>query len=144
MAEYLLLDLETAPLPEAEQWVRVPKASGTLKDPIKIAADIAEKQAALRDKMALDWNTNQIVAFGMWSAVDDEPIVLTQAHTTEVELLECFKAEWKQHKKMIVFRGRQFDCPTIIQRCRAAVLWRWIARVESFTRIIGSSCCAGP
>ena len=51
----IIFDIETGPAPLEQLTAIMPEfeASGTLKDPVKIEADIAKKRAAWLDKAAL-------------------------------------------------------------------------------------------
>lgn len=61
----LILDLETAPLPDAPSWLDEPQAPANYKDPVKIAEYIREATASQLDKCALDIHTAQIIAVGV-------------------------------------------------------------------------------
>ncbi len=52
----------SAPLPNAADYLEPVTPDARLKDPEKIKADIADKEAARSGKLALDWNVGRIVA----------------------------------------------------------------------------------
>lgn len=101
----LILDLETAPLPEAAQFLdpipapELQPVNRGLKDPAKIAADLEAKQAAYQaalakweqqkaeapDACAVNPDLAQIVAAGYW--YDDFGHVLTRAEDSEAHII---------------------------------------------------------
>jgi len=72
MSKYI--DLETKPKPLAELEAIMPKfeAAKNIKDPAKIAADIAKKQAAFIEKAALSPFTGTIQAYGFYDEETEE------------------------------------------------------------------------
>ena len=61
---HLILDIETIAHPDAGPWVEPVVAAANLKDPVKIAASIAERTAERDDKLGLDPDCCRIVALG--------------------------------------------------------------------------------
>jgi DNA polymerase elongation subunit (family B) len=62
-------DIETGPLPTAELETMMPafEAPKNLKDPVKIAAAIAEKRADWLSDAALHPETGRVLAIGLWT-----------------------------------------------------------------------------
>ena len=57
----LYFDIETIGNPDAVSLLGPVKAAGNLKDPAKIAADLADKEAKRAERAALDCDTARIV-----------------------------------------------------------------------------------
>ncbi|MFH1157072.1 MAG: ribonuclease H-like domain-containing protein [Pseudomonadota bacterium] len=106
----LVFDLETIPDPTAMSCLQEIKPKANLKDPAKIAEDIAEKKQAQILSMGLDPACNMICCFGYCDANGPGSIMLTDAtHEAEKDLL--LKA-WDLMSKYDVFVGfnsRAFD-----------------------------------
>ena len=60
----IVIDLETAPLLNAADFMDPPEADKRLTDPVKVKADLAAKAATQKDRAAIDWNCARIVAAG--------------------------------------------------------------------------------
>ena len=125
----IIFDIETGPAPLEQLTAIMPEfeASGTLKDPVKIEADIAKKRAAWLDKAALRATTGQVLALG-WCVVEGairEPVAVMTGDETEI--IERFWAMTNAHPTkgmetvdhpMIGFYSNHFDLPFLIQRSR--------------------------
>jgi hypothetical protein len=135
----IVFDIETGPLPETELAELVPPfdpaevKTGNLKDPAKVAAKIAEVEAAQRreffDKAALDPLTGRVLAIGVMVfdargeqgpafasggnfsiiAHDDE------AHTLS-EFWELTRDEMGRLKPLVGFNIFGFDLPFLFRR----------------------------
>lgn len=88
------------------------KPAKNLKDPEKIAADIAEKEAAWKADAALSALTAQIVLIGM--DIDGEYCPL--AETEERITLQMFWNKWNAGGRFIGFGVKFFDMRMILQR----------------------------
>jgi len=112
------LDIETIGNPDAVALLPEPKAHGRLKDPAKIAADIAEKKAALLADAALNALTARIVCFAAVGA-DGETVHCAQAATDEAEretvqrIMEFLGAD---DARIVTWNGTGFDLPMIYKR----------------------------
>ena len=113
----IVVDIETCGLPNAAEFLEPVQAARNLKDPEKIAADIAQRTAERDGKLALDWNVGRIVALGWWTEQTQ-----TQAHVCiheadEAAALEVF---WKHAKQrtIIGFTVKSFDLKYMVQRSR--------------------------
>lgn len=65
----IILDIETAPVMDAAQWLEMPTAPANYKDPEKIAAYIAEREAKQLADCALDPDLCQVVAVGVYHGI---------------------------------------------------------------------------
>jgi predicted PolB exonuclease-like 3'-5' exonuclease len=119
---YLILDIETLPHPDANQWLEPVTAAANLKDPVKIAASLAERQAERDDKLGLDPDCCQICAVG-WHVVGGEDPTCLVARNEEEEALairllaDAYAApQGQQETRIVTFYGRQFDLPVLMRR----------------------------
>lgn len=119
MSTRYILDLATCPLEGAEDWLPAVKAKGNLKDPAKIADDLAEKRASQIETMGLDLDLCRISAIGLCdvSGWDPSQVTVTLAKTEADE--RDMLASW--HKQLmdaetITFNGLGFDLPLLERR----------------------------
>jgi predicted PolB exonuclease-like 3'-5' exonuclease len=116
----IILDLETAPIDGVEALVEPVEAAANLRDPEKIAADIARKQAAQVDRAALYAYTARIVALGVVEAGGHEAVHLCRTEPEEIYALTAFwavaQAEAKFTHPIVTFNGRVFDLPVLLVR----------------------------
>lgn len=118
----LIVDLETAPIEDAEQYLTEPvSAPSNYKDEAKIAAFIAEATQKQLGGCSLDPDLCRIVALG-WCYSDRSEPVVHHCKDTEAErwLLEEF---WKnaiglnhQVRTLVTFNGHSFDLPVLARR----------------------------
>ena len=125
---YLATDIETVPHECVREFVTPPdlsqvQAAKNLKDPAKIAEDIAKRQAdvtqeyeARLSRAALDWNVSRIVALA-WHDGFELTVRLCHIEEEERESLADYWAALRNHM-MLGFCVRNFDAPTLIQRSR--------------------------
>ena len=113
----IVVDIETCGLPNAADYLEPVQADKRLKDPEKIKADLAEKEQARIDKLALDWNVGRIAAIGWWTAGEDTTVLVNTDETQEAESLEIF---WRRakHRTIVGFNIKGFDLPFMVQRSR--------------------------
>jgi hypothetical protein len=125
----IVVDIETAPHPCAADFLEPLNLDGitaakNLKDPIKIAEDVAKRRAEAEaehatklGRAALDWNLSRIVALA-WST-DHETVVVMPCQDEEQER-DALKTFWKdaEGREVVGFAARTFDAPTLIQRSR--------------------------
>lgn len=122
----LVFDLETAANLKALEFAPEPKPNGTLRDPEKVAADIAAKKAELIDRAALDPDYGQIRAIGMTVILSDgsydEPIALVRNDQgySEKDMIRIFWIELKQKLgSCIGYNILGFDLPYLLRRSMA-------------------------
>src|SRR3990167_10104959 len=113
---HLLIDLETAPLPNALDFCDPVEAARNLKDPEKIAADLAQKAQDQRDKAGLDWNLARICCLGLADPDDGgEQLILCRDEDEERAALtlmaDRLRARMQVRPRLLGFRIRTFDVP---------------------------------
>src|SRR4030067_298390 len=110
----ILFDLETAPLPDAADYLIEPiEAPSNWKDPIKIDAYIAEKQAERLGRCALDPDLCQIIAVGVLRPQGDV-LVLDREHDTEQSMVNVLIVA----SEYVGFNILAFDLPVLFTRAR--------------------------
>ena len=114
MERFCVFDIETVPLAEAETYVEPPKPRANLKDPAKIAADVAEKTAAILDRAALDPDLCRVVAVG-WECDGVAESAIADNAEQERDLLERF---WTVSRgaTLVGFHCLGFDLPVLLRR----------------------------
>lgn len=116
-AQRLVFDLETAPLPDAADYLNEEDfaAPANYKDPVKIAAYIQEAKLGAVAKCALDVDLCRIVAIGCWLEGRQVAAVTAQDAYEEVARLEQF---WNlAHDRHIIgFNCLGFDLPVLLRR----------------------------
>lgn len=124
-APWMIVDIETTGRDDVAYLLETPEPSKTLKDPDKIAAEIAAKTNERDGKLALDMNCNQIVAIGVLTESMDEPDVLMPSVSSEAQSLYEFWEFWCSDgsqgilkRALIGFNVRNFDVPILMQRTR--------------------------
>lgn len=115
----IVLDVETVGLPEATGWFDPVRPKANLKDPAKIAADIAEKTADRDDRLGLDPDCNRIVALCYHVIGGADPTVLLAKN--EDDERELLKAWWLAYTavpntRLVTFNGHKFDLVVIQMR----------------------------
>lgn len=112
----IILDLETIPHPDAQKWADPVKADSRLKDPVKIEADLKEKNA---DRgFGLDADLCAIAAIGLHVVGESEPEVFLCSN--ELEEREHLKKVWDLYQygktRFITYNGHKFDLPVLLMR----------------------------
>lgn len=118
---WLALDIETAPDPTAA--LAEPVANRSLKDPEKIAADLAAKAAAQREKSALDPWASRPCVLALLTEADDEPTILTISgddtlRASLVILKRALRTSEGQARHILGFRVRDFDLRHLVHHYR--------------------------
>jgi len=91
------------------------KASGTLKDPVKIAADIKQKTDMQIKTMGLSPMLNMICCAGWCDESGAGAILLEEdSPAGEKALLEAFWEVLSKYDHFVTFNGRPFDLPTML------------------------------
>lgn len=117
-AARLVFDIETAPLTEAADYLEPAEAPANYKDPVKIAAAIAEKNAENLSRCGLDVDLCRVVAIG-WTKEGSESVIASTVETDfdgdEAAMLEGF---WNiaEDKHLVGFNCLQFDLPVLLRR----------------------------
>lgn len=116
--EYVVLDLETCPIDNAETFIEEPTAPSNYRDEAKIAAYIAEKKRELVDRTALDLDLARVACLGWQLLSDEEPrIQPCTSEYQERETLERFFALYdKPYYRFVTFNGFKYDLPLLMRR----------------------------
>jgi len=120
----LYLDIETAPIDRAAQFVDPPTAPANYKDAAKIDAYVAEATVKALERCALDFGLLRIGAIGLgaWTAAG-EPETDATCCATEAEEAEALRHLWTRIEATFAAGGvvvgyniAEFDMPAIITR----------------------------
>lgn len=116
----MVLDIETAAHPDAEQWIEAGNPPGNYTKPESIAKWREEKRIELMADAALDPFAGRIVCIGF--GMGRNP-VSTLTAGDESEETACLSAWWRVitsgvADRFIGFRCRSFDLPYLITRSR--------------------------
>lgn len=117
---WIVLDIETRPI-AAEKLAQFKpefKADARLKDPVKVAEDLAGKEAQFVQKAALSAFTGEICAMGLWNTVEKEPELL--CGVSEKDIIARFSELVRNGNRFITFNGNAFDLPFL---CRRGLLY---------------------
>jgi hypothetical protein len=124
----LVYDIETGPLPELELAALLPPfdpaevKTGNIKDPEKVAAKIAEAEAAHRrdffDRAALDPLTGRVLAVGVLYPDSREYLVIGDDDERQVlrEFWNLSRGEMGRINQMVGFNCHLFDLPFMVRR----------------------------
>jgi predicted PolB exonuclease-like 3'-5' exonuclease len=112
----VVFDIETAPLAVAADYLEPVEAPANYKDPIKIAAAIAEKTAEQLSRCSLDVDLCRVVAIGYQFADTDAPTVLTAPDEAQevAALTQFWTAVGDRH--LVGFNCLAFDLPVLLRR----------------------------
>jgi hypothetical protein len=124
---YLILDVASAPIDDAEAFLADEpiEPAGNLKDPEKIAADVAKKRAARLEKAGLDFDLARLTGIATLSPDHDTPLVRV-LRTEADERLELQHVGWLIEGRredagdfspmLITYNGFRFDLPLLMRR----------------------------
>lgn len=112
----IVVDIETAGLPNAADFLEPVQPAKNLKDPEKIAADIVARTEERNQKLALDWNVGRIVAVG-WKTQTASHVGLCADEDEEGAELELFW-DMARNRSIVGFNVRGFDLKFMVQRSR--------------------------
>lgn len=116
---YLVLDLASAPLPDAERYLEgTVKAPANYKDESKIAAYIAEAQAERVASAALDIDLARITALGFAISPNVIDVRVCRDEQDERLLIEDVAALLTPMPTIITFGGFHFDLPLVMRRAK--------------------------
>lgn len=113
----IVVDVETAGLPNAADFLEPVTPDSRLKDPEKIKADITEKEQARLQKVALDWNVGRIAALAWWTEASGVKVHTCDSDAEEEAILRTFWLESK-HRTIVGFNVKGFDLRFMVQRSR--------------------------
>jgi hypothetical protein len=114
----ILFDIETIANPAIIPLLPPVEAKGNLTDPVKIAADIAEKKQKQTETLGLDKTTCLICCVTTLDVDEGEPqsIILNPDTLDEKALLEEFWEVVHPYSKFVTFNGNGFDVPVLTFR----------------------------
>jgi hypothetical protein len=90
-----VFDIETAPLPEAVDYLEPAEPPANYKDPEKIAAYISSKNAENLDRCGLDVDLCRVVAIGLMNERMDRPCDGDHGRTTRPRCCGCSGRPWR-------------------------------------------------
>jgi hypothetical protein len=111
---YVILDIATAPIPDAADYLEPAQAPAHYRDPEKIAAYQADKQAERLAGAALDLDLARITAVCIYC--DTQTRVLTARDHAEDTMIRM--AVYGQDRDIITYGGFRFDLPMLMRRAR--------------------------
>ncbi len=113
----VVFDIETAPLPEAADYLERSSAPDNYKDPVKIAAYIAAEDAKQLDRCGLDVDLCRVVAIGTFSEDEEsgDADVVKGGDVDEASLLAAFWCRVENHH-LVGFNCLGFDLPVLLRR----------------------------
>lgn len=113
--DYLIVDIATTPIANADQFLEEPSAPANYKDPIKIAAYIEEKKREGADRCGLDLDLGRITAIGMSNDSGAVVILICATEDEEREALK-FIADHVAGATLVTYNGHRFDLPFLMRR----------------------------
>jgi predicted PolB exonuclease-like 3'-5' exonuclease len=116
MRDYACVDIETAAIDDAAQYIEPVEAPANYKDPAKIAEYVTSATAKAVDRCGLDPDLCRIVALGWMFPGEPSPQVrVCKTVTEEKDTLEYF---WRdvQEATLVTFNGLKFDLPVLMRR----------------------------
>lgn len=114
----VVLDIETVACADAAQYLEAVEAPSNYKDPLKIAAYIADAKLRQVERAGLEADLCEVAAVGIGHNVQDEPqgaVVWTRVNTSERDMLRLTWAA-VEGCSIIGFRTLSFDLPILIRR----------------------------
>src|SRR5262245_47562842 len=111
----IILDIETAPLPDAATYLEAVEPPVNYKDPVKIEEFIRNKQREQLERASLDVDLCQVIAIGLMTPRDTDPLVMLGQYHSEVDMLT--NAFTLIDESMIVgFNILDFDLAVLLRR----------------------------
>lgn len=113
----IIVDIETCGLPNAADFLEPVQAAKNLKDPEKIAADIAARTEERNQKLALDWNVGRVAALAYWTEEYGTVAWTLETEAKEANVLAEFWVA-SRHRTIVGFNIKGFDLRFMVQRSR--------------------------
>lgn len=118
-SRFVLLDIESAPLPNVEAFLPEFKPRGNIKDTEKQAASVAEKRDKALAEAAVDPDLCRIVALGAWWEGDSHPHLYLC--DTEAEERLALRAFWdlftlRDGVRILGYNVLAFDLVVMVRR----------------------------
>lgn len=119
----LYLDISTAPLPEAANFIEAPRPPGNYKNQSTIDQWIEDKKAERLAEAGLDLDLCQVTG-AAWSLDGDMSSRVTMGDTkAEMEIIAKIAQLVKDGHELVTFNGRWFDVPVLKRRARYLGIW---------------------
>lgn len=116
--KYRIVDLETAAIPGATDWLDPLKPPANYSKPESIEKWRVEAEAERQSKLGLDIDCNRIVALGWVDVGYGDPKV--HLASNEFEEREGLKLFWDGYRdtdtRLVTFNGFKFDLPVLMRR----------------------------
>ena len=115
MKKVICFDIETIAEKSMIPFLPEPEANKTLKDPVKITADITEKKKKQIEEMGLNPMTSMICCIGWMTDAGPGHIMLAgESPEQEKDLLLAWWEAAKDYDHFVTFNGRSFDLRHIL------------------------------
>jgi len=112
----LLLDIETAPLADAAQYLEPIEAPSNYKDPTKIEEYVRTKQREQLERASLDLDLCQVIAIGVMEPTNRDPFVmLAKSAADERTMLTAFFKQLDEDR-LVGYNILEFDLPILLRR----------------------------
>lgn len=118
LTRYCITDIATAPIDGCSDWLEEPTAPSNWRDPVKIAAYIAEKKADQTERAGLDLDLGRITGIGVWQSDYDKPEAwLCRTEDDERRAVQIFAdAHRTLNIPLIGYNSLRFDWPFLMRR----------------------------
>ena len=120
--QFLLLDVSSAPIPDAVSYMEPVSAPVNYKDQAKIDAYVAEKTAERMAGVALDIDLAQITGIALWHTSNAKPqteVAPGRYHVSESDLLNMVADYLIEPRcSVVTYGGHNFDLPLLMRRAR--------------------------
>mgnify|MGYP003578617727 CR=1 FL=1 len=124
--QFLLLDVSSAPIPDAVSYMEPVSAPVNYRDKAKIDAYVAEKTAERMAGVALDIDLAQVTGIAGWRVGEPEPFIYTIVDEPFSLTPKCeagmlgdlvVDMDWGK-TRLITYGGFNFDLPLLMRRAR--------------------------
>lgn len=120
MSESIIVDVATAALANAGEFMDEPKPDARLTDPAKIAASISSKRAERLEAAGLDLDLCRLTAIGLY--LHEPVILLCKTEDEERAALTHTAAALRDGpgalRTIISYNGHGFDCHVLMRRAK--------------------------
>ena len=117
----IVIDIASAPIEGAADYMEQVKAPSTYKDPEKIAAYIAEKTQERIGSLALDLDLARLTAVGILEPGQEPTVYLCRDENDEraaIVWVKSFAPDYSHTRPFVTYNGQSFDLPLVQRRAR--------------------------